>query len=322
MTRGFPLPDSLSGEVAAPGRDSRLPGRAPLVLGAAALLLAALVLALLRRRGGETPSPREVAPDVYVLAVLGTNVYFIRSGQSWVLVDTSFAWGGSGGRIRRAAEALFGQGARPEAILLTHIHPDHVGAALELARAWDRPVYVHPDELPVATADLDELERIGNPLDRRVLIPLMRMLPRERVESMRAQASIKDVARALDPAAPPPGLPDWTCIPAPGHSPGHLALFRERDRVLVAGDAVLAVDTNSPQGWLKMALRAGRPHLYGPPRYSNWDQRATAASIAALAALEPRVLATSHGAHMEGDAVARELRALAGRLSGAEEDRE
>ena len=45
--------------------------------------------------------------------------------------------------IRRAAETLFGRESRPAAILLTHLHPDHDGAALELEGSWHCPVYVH-----------------------------------------------------------------------------------------------------------------------------------------------------------------------------------
>lgn len=251
------------------------------------------------------------------LSLYGTNVYFIESGASWVLIDTGWAWGNCGRAIRRRAEALFGPKARAAAILLTHIHPDHDGAALELATAWDCPVYLHPLELPMTTADLEGLERFANPLDRRLLLPLLRALPRRRVEAMLAKASLKDVARAFDPAAGVPCLPDWTCIPTPGHSPGHISLFRERDGVLIAGDAVLTVDGSSPIGWLRSTLRRGQPRPYAPPWYTNRNQGATMASIARLAALEPRVLATSHGEPMAGPDVAGELRSLAGRFAGA-----
>ena len=38
----------------------------------------------------------------------------------------------------------------------THVHPDHAGSALGLARAWQAPVYLHPAEMDLATArDLD-----------------------------------------------------------------------------------------------------------------------------------------------------------------------
>ncbi len=67
---------------------------------------------------------------------------------------------------------LFGKGTRPAAILLTHIHPDHSGSALELARIWDLPVHVHPRELPLASGRY--LPQYGNPLDRWLIAPLLR----------------------------------------------------------------------------------------------------------------------------------------------------
>ena len=75
-----------------------------------------------------------VARGVYCLVTgkrRDSNVYFVQSGDTWVLVDT--AWRGRAGLIKSAAETLFGAGARPRAIVLTHVHPDHAGSASELA---------------------------------------------------------------------------------------------------------------------------------------------------------------------------------------------
>jgi glyoxylase-like metal-dependent hydrolase (beta-lactamase superfamily II) len=58
-----------------------------------------------------------------------SNVYFVRSGSSWVLIDAASA--DCGGSIRTAAETIFGLGARPSSVLLTHDHPDHAGSAVE-----------------------------------------------------------------------------------------------------------------------------------------------------------------------------------------------
>lgn len=98
--------------------------------------------------------PRRVAPGVHMITVgrtaVASNVYLIDAAPKWVLVDA--AWSGSAGTVMAAAESLFGTGTRPAAILLTHIHPDHSGAAGVLARRWRVPVYVHPAELAMAAA--------------------------------------------------------------------------------------------------------------------------------------------------------------------------
>jgi glyoxylase-like metal-dependent hydrolase (beta-lactamase superfamily II) len=73
---------------------------------------------------------------VYGMSIYGSNLYFVRSGASWVLIDTGWAWGGCARIIQEAAEALFGPDIPPAAILLTPVHRDHDGAALEPARGW------------------------------------------------------------------------------------------------------------------------------------------------------------------------------------------
>ena len=254
----------------------------------------------------------EVADGVYCVrvgrGVIASNVYLIRSGGSWALIDA--AWPGRGQLIQVTAESAFGAGTPPASMLLTHIHPDHSGSARELARIWDLPVWVHPGEMPLAAGKYRP--EYGNPLDRWLVVPLMRVLPRHRVDSMISEASLAGVARPLDPAGPPPGLPDWRCVAAPGHTPGHAAFFRARDRVLIAGDAVLTVNLNSVRGLLR-----GRPGVWGPPRYTTWNWPLAKESVAALARLEPHVLAGGHGRPMTGAGTAACLHALAEKLCGA-----
>lgn len=262
---------------------------------------------------------REITPGVYCVeigkGISRSNVYFVRSGPSWVLIDAASA--NCGRLIRRTAESLFGANTRPASILLTHDHPDHAGSALELARMWDCPVYVHPDELPlVAIGDLSTIEKYANPLDRWIILPLLRAMPRRRVEAMLSSASIKDVVRAFDPRAVVPSLPDWECIPTPGHTPGHVAFFRTSDRVLITGDAIVTVDLNSFWGFLLWGLRLNNQRVSGPPWYSTWNWRAAKKSVTVLAGLEPRVLASGHGVPMSGDEISREFRAFADHFSG------
>lgn len=264
--------------------------------------------------------PKEIASGVYCIeagkGITRSNVYFVRSGSTWVLIDAASA--NCGRTIRKSAESLFGANARSASILLTHYHPDHAGSALELARMWDCPVYVHPDELPLATAgDLLTFRRYANPLDRWVVLPLLRMMPPRRLETMLSKTSIKDIVQAFDPTATVPDLPDWECIPTPGHTPGHVSFFRSSDRVLIAGDAFLTVDLNSFWGFLLWGLRLNnKQRVSVQPWYTTWNRQAEKKSVAALAMLEPRVLASGHGVPMTGGGTARELHAFAGRFSG------
>ena len=141
-------------------------------------------------------------------------------------------------------------------------------------------------------------------------------MPRQRVEALLSSASIKEVAQAFDPKVAVPGLPDWECIPTPGHTPGHVAFLRTSDRVLIAGDAVVTVNLNSLWGFLLWGLRQSKPRVSGPPWYSTWDWQTAKKSVALLAGLEPRVLATGHGLPMLGEEIARKLCAFADHFSG------
>jgi glyoxylase-like metal-dependent hydrolase (beta-lactamase superfamily II) len=264
-----------------------------------------------------TSMPTEFAPGVYWMeigrGVTRSNVYFVRSGSSWVLIDTASP--NCGPLIRSAAETLFGANTPPAAILLTHDHTDHAGSAMELARLWDRPVYVHPDEMPlVRMKDAATVEKYSNPLSRWTLVPVFRAMSKERVESMFASVSFEEVAQLIDPGVAVPGLPGWECLHVPGHTPGHVAFFRASDRCLITGDAVLTADLNSVGGALTWSLRRNKQKVSGPPWYTTWNWQAAQQSVAVLAALEPCVLASGHGVPMSGGEIARELHAVADRL--------
>ena len=173
------------------------------------------------------PSPQQVARGVYLITLgIGpasswwpANAYVVRSDSTWWLIDTG--WPGRAAAIKTAAESLCGQAARPAAILLTHIHPDHSGSAGPLARSWEVPVYVHPAELPMASGRY--LPQYTMPLDRWLIVPLMRLLPSRTRERLEAAGSITDVVRPLDQQRRVPGMADWVWVPTPGHTPGSVA---------------------------------------------------------------------------------------------------
>jgi glyoxylase-like metal-dependent hydrolase (beta-lactamase superfamily II) len=79
----------------------------------------------------------------------------------------------------------------------------------------------------------------------------------------------------------------FVVVPSPGHTPGHISLWRAADRVLIAGDALMGMDPLS-----------GKPDLRLPPRFDQPDPAAVRSSARQLAALEPRVVFFGHGLPM------------------------
>jgi len=252
---------------------------------------------------------REIAPEVYLLGPWGrtqTNAYLVRDGSSWVLVDAG--WENDGPRIQAAARSLLGPGLAPVAILLTHAHPDHDGSARELAQAWGCPVFAHPAEVPLATGDFAAMGRYAGPLDRWLILPLMRAIGGRRREAILAGSSLAGIVLPLEPGGAIPGMEGWGWIHTPGHTPGHVAYVRARDRVVISGDAILTLKVNAWSGLLRQ-----QQGLSGPPWYTTWDQEKVTDSIIEIADLGPTVLAGGHGLPLAGPGTAAAVHAFAAR---------
>jgi glyoxylase-like metal-dependent hydrolase (beta-lactamase superfamily II) len=247
----------------------------------------------------------EIARGVHWLRLRGANVYFVRSVESWVLIDAGFP--GSGRIIAQAAGRLCGAAGRPGSILVTHGHPDHVGSAVGLAAAWNVPILAPAGEMPF----IDGTALYPEPL----VAWLARVLPPRAMQALVRGSDLGDTVRPFDTQAGVPGLPEWICVPTPGHTPGHAAFFRPGDRTLIAGDAVLTMAWSSRlgargAGWLWSLVRR-KPRLSGPPTVVTCDWRDAAASVVALAELDPWVLATGHGTPFAGPRAAAALRTFA-----------
>ena len=236
-----------------------------------------------------------VALHVARVPVAFVNVYLVGQSGGWIVVDTGLP--GAAGLVRRAAEARFGVGARPQAIVLTHGHFDHAGSALDLAWHWDVPVYVHPLERPYLTGASDYAPQ--DPSMGGAIAFLSRFFPSsgfhlgEHVRELPADGSV-------------PGAPGWRWLHTPGHTAGHVSLWRDADRVLLAGDAIATMDLDS---W---TAQVTKPRVFDrPPAPFTPDWGATRASVHALAGLDPLTVAAGHGLPIT-DRAAERLRAYDG----------
>lgn len=188
---------------------------------------------------------QEIAPGVTCLPISIVNVYFVGApGSAWVLVDTGTPKAVS--KIKAAAEARYGAGARPAAIVLTHGHFDHAGNALELAQAWDVPVYAHRMELPYLTGRADYPPK--DPTIGGAISFLSRVFPTHSID-------LGDRVQALPTDGALPALSDWEWHA----TPGHISLFRAKDRVLLAGDACATVDMDSFPALATKKQQVSRP---------------------------------------------------------------
>jgi glyoxylase-like metal-dependent hydrolase (beta-lactamase superfamily II) len=238
-----------------------------------------------------------VAPGVWRLKDLFVNVYIIqnREGTEWVLVDTGLK--STASRLRNLAGELFGKGSRPKAIVMTHAHFDHRGSLLELADDWGVPVYCHHQERPYLT-DAAAYPPPDPSVGGGAMALLSFVYPKGPINA-------EQHLRELPEDGSLPELEDWRWIHTPGHTPGHISLFRERDGVLIAGDAFVTTMQES-----LLAVATQKKFVCGPPKYFTPDWGAAARSVRELAALEPNVIATGHGQSMYGDEARKELHKL------------
>jgi glyoxylase-like metal-dependent hydrolase (beta-lactamase superfamily II) len=243
--------------------------------------------------------PIGIAPGLAYLRTSIANVCFAGGSadndKGWVLIDAGVV--GHAGLIVRAAEARFGEGAKPTAILLTHGHYDHVGCAPDLARLWNVPVYAHPLEFPYLTGKSEYPRK--DPTVGGAMGFLSRFFPSRTV-------NLGPWLQALPADRSVPGLPGWTAIHTPGHAPGHVCFWRESDRTLVAGDVLATANLDSWRGIATQKKELSRPPS---PFTYNWDQARI--SVQRIAALRPRVLVCGHGEAMDEPTLADDLDAFA-----------
>jgi len=189
----------------------------------------------------------KIADGLIGLRILLVNVYAVSNGSDWVLVDAGLYLSAS--RIRRWAQAHFGD-RKPAAIVLTHGHFDHVGALKDLLDEWDVPVFAHEPEMPYLQG------RLSYPAPRAaaggglmsVLAPFYPRGPIDlgnRVQTLPADGAV-------------PALSGWRWVHTPGHTAGHISLFRDSDQTLVVGDAFCTTKQESA-----LAIATQKAELHG-----------------------------------------------------------
>ena len=200
------------------------------------------------------------------------NVYLVEDEGGGVTVfDAGIK--GMGPAIAAAAIPLGGINR----IVLGHSHVDHRGAAPEL-RA---PVFCHADDRAQAEGDgglgyvdFDKLRPYARPFYRRIM-PVWDGGP---VTIAGTIAEGDDVS-------------GFRAVHIPGHSPGMIALFRERDGLMLSSDLVYTLDVQTG--------RSAPPSL--PLDAFNLDSEQARASVRKVAEIAPSAMWPGHAEPLTGD---------------------
>ncbi|GAA2440326.1 MBL fold metallo-hydrolase [Streptomyces glaucus] len=227
-----------------------------------------------------------VRDQVYLVTGSNTNWVIVKEGNSATLIDTGYP-----GDHDKVLASLASVGLAPgdvTAVLVTHAHNDHIGAAERLRSAHGTPVLMHPEEVPHARREFLQQVSVG-----RVLANAWRpgVLPWA-VHAVRSGGTAH-VPVAEPRPFPAPGPLDLPGAPVPvhtpGHTDGHCAYHLPGAGVLVSGDALVTAHPTS---------RASGPQLL--PDMFHTDRERALGALARLEEVDADLVLPGHGPSHRG----------------------
>ncbi len=211
-----------------------------------------------------------VGASAHQLVRLGAFGSFLVREADGTLTAIDTGLPGSAPGILTAARRL---GALVGRIVLTHAHQDHVGSldtlVAGLGHAGSVLVAIGRREARLLAGDfsLDPAEpqtRVRGGFQRCVTRPTVLLEDGDQVPGSALRA-----------------------VACPGHTPGHLGFFDERDGTLFCGDALVNVGGLSVSGVWRT--------VFPFPYFATWHRPSACASAKRLLALAPTTLACVHG---------------------------
>ncbi|OBJ55639.1 MBL fold metallo-hydrolase [Mycobacterium sp. 1423905.2] len=183
---------------------------------------------------------RDAAEGIHRIEHAHVNLYLVEGDRGeYTVVDA-----GLPGVWPHLGRLLGEVGAKPDqvaAVVLTHAHFDHVGAASAIQKEWHLPVWSHSDERQLAAHPLryqHERNRFAVPLAHPKSLPIIARMTLAGALVTRGVKNVHvfDQSRPLDvPGKPAP-------VFTPGHTFGHTALYFPDRNAVITGDALVTLD--------------------------------------------------------------------------------
>jgi hydroxyacylglutathione hydrolase len=203
---------------------------------------------------------KQLADGLFLLRGFPPNAINVYLAED-VLIDAGTRQ--AEGRIMRQL-----RGHAVTAHALTHAHPDHQGSSHAICEKLDIPLWCGRDDVPaMQTPGAISNSQVPGLINR--------------FQARFWTGPPHPVARALQEGDEVAG---FTVLEVPGHSIGHVAYWRESDRVLILGDVLNG-----------MNLLTSKRELKEPPGIFTADPARNRQSARRLAALEPELVCFGHG---------------------------
>ena len=176
----------------------------------------------------------QLKPQLHFIQFPVGHAYLWHDPDGLTLIDTGLP--GSAPQVKAAIHQAATKRDDLRRLVLTHFHPDHIGAAADIAAWGDVEVLAHHADAPFIRA-----EKAGPPPD-------LADWERPLYAQVTGQAVPADAASPVQPPAPridrelsdgdELGFGDGAvAVAVPGHTPGSVAIYLSRHQVLFTGDA-------------------------------------------------------------------------------------
>jgi glyoxylase-like metal-dependent hydrolase (beta-lactamase superfamily II) len=171
-------------------------------------------------------------------------VYVFETDRGPFLVDAGWNTDDAFAALSAGLRHLGSDISEVQGVLVTHIHPDHYGLAGRIREASGAWIALHPADAVLIHDRYDEptdllqrvgtmLRRMGAPADELASLQNASMPVLPLVGSVKPDLLVEDGDK--------PEVPGWdlAAIWTPGHSPGHLCFWEDRNALMLSGDHVL-----------------------------------------------------------------------------------
>jgi glyoxylase-like metal-dependent hydrolase (beta-lactamase superfamily II) len=176
------------------------------------------------------------------------NLYLIKDGDGWVVVDTGIGTSTTKKLWQQIFKKIDG---RITGVVVTHLHPDHVGLGGWIADEFNVPFYMSQTEYFTARAFCAGKNRASNQRD--IDYYNRAGLDKELIEKL-TQGDGKGFSQVVSPIPMSYtrlkhndtllfGSSEWQVLIGRGHSPEHACLYNANKGVLISGDHILPMIT-------------------------------------------------------------------------------